>query len=99
MVEMFQKTGNQATFTKKLNTFVLKQNGYIVPVQLTVKYFNSHTYGHTYTAFFLPFKDLIFQDSSVPHPINKVLLLLTDSEEGRIFDVNKVCLTVLGLNK
>jgi hypothetical protein len=73
-----------------MNQFLINKDGYLVPIELNIKYYYSSANNeHTYIAFVNTIKTFKFENNAVDsHNARKILFLMFDNEDGRIFDIN-----------
>lgn len=76
--------------------FVKKPNGYVIPVELYIKFHYSIDYQYTFLAILKPFYEMAPFTNGVKYNTNQLLYLIVDLEEGRITEYSESCKKLLG---
>ena len=72
--------------------FIKKANGYVIPVELYIKFHYSIDYQYTFLAIMKPFYEICPFQNGVKYNINQLIFLLVDDEEdGRITEYSESC--------
>lgn len=65
--------------------FIKKTNGYVIPIELYIKFYYSMEYRYTFLAVINPFHEMMPFANRVKYNINQLLFLLVENElEGRV---------------
>jgi hypothetical protein len=66
MVERFKQTGEENVFNRDTNRFLINKDGYLVPIELNIKYYYSSINNeHTYIAFVNTIKTFKLETNAV----------------------------------
>ncbi|CDW71672.1 UNKNOWN [Stylonychia lemnae] len=99
-VSDYNQNGERIMLDRKVNQFIKKKNGYIIPAQIIVKNHFSNTYGYTFIAFFNEIPELQLDGStSIGIPTSNLMFMLCDNQDGRIYNVCKNSAKYLGIKK
>ena len=67
--------------------FIKKRNGFVVPVELYIKFHHSIDFQYTFLAIIKPFYEMTPFANGVKHHIDQLLFLVVDNdEEGCVTD-------------
>lgn len=71
--------------------FVKKSNGYVIPVELFIKFHYSIDYHYVYLAIIKPFYEMSPFGNGVKYNIDQLIFMIADSEDGRITEYSESC--------
>ena len=92
----YNKTGQSYIINNKVCMFIKKANGYVIPVELYIKFHYSIDYQYTFLAIMKPFYEMSPFQNGVKYNINQLIFLITDNEEdGRITEYSESCSKML----
>jgi PAS domain S-box-containing protein len=98
----YNKTGQSFIINNKVTMFIKKANGYVIPVELYIKFHYSIDYQYTYLAIIKPFYEMAPFSNGIKHNVNHLLFLIVDNDlDGRITEFSESCrklLSVFGFN-
>jgi hypothetical protein len=66
----YNKTGQSFIINNKVTMFIKKSNGYVVPVELYIKFHYSVEHQYTFLALFKPFSEMAPFNNAVKYNIN-----------------------------
>lgn len=93
----YNKTGQSYIINNKVTMFIKKANGYVIPVELYIKFHYSIDYQYTFLALVKPFFEMASFGNGVKYNINQLLFLIVDNEEdGRISEFSESYSKMLG---
>ena len=76
--------------------FIKNANGYVIPVELYIKFHYSIDYQYTFLALVKPFFEMAPFANGVKYNINQLLFLIVENEEdGRISEFSESCAKML----
>ncbi len=76
--------------------FIKKANGYVIPVELYIKFHYSIDYQYTFLALVKPFFEMAPFGNGVKYNINQLLFLIVENEEdGRVSEFSESCFKML----
>jgi hypothetical protein len=76
--------------------FIKKANGYVIPVELYIKFHYSIDYQYTFLALVKPFFEMAPFNNGVKYNINQLLFLIVENEEdGTISEFSESCAKML----
>lgn len=94
----YNKTGQSYIINNKVTMFVKKTNGYVIPVELYIKFHYSIDYQYTFLAIVKPFYEMAPFSNGVKYNINQLLFLIVDNEsDGRITEYSESCSKLLSI--
>ncbi|TNV74775.1 hypothetical protein FGO68_gene16630 [Halteria grandinella] len=94
----YNKTGQSYIINNKVTMFVKKTNGYVIPVELYIKFHYSIDYQYTFLAIVKPFYEMAPFSNGVKYNINQLLFLIVDNEsDGRITEYSESCAKLLSM--
>jgi hypothetical protein len=77
--------------------FIKKSNGYVIPVELYIKFHFSIDYQYTFLAIIKPFFEMSPFSNGVKYNLNQLIFLIVDHEnDGRITEFSESCFKLLG---
>ncbi len=79
--------------------FLKKANGYVVPVELFIKFHYSIDHQYIFLAIVKPFYEMTPFSNQLKYNINQLVFIITDNEDGRIFEYSESCREILKLSK
>jgi PAS domain S-box-containing protein len=77
----YNKTGQSYIINNKVTMFIKKANGYVIPVELYIKFHYSIEYQYTFLAIIKPFYEMAPFTNGVKYNINQLLFLIVDNED------------------
>jgi len=93
----YNKTGQSYIINNKVTMFIKKANGYVIPVELYIKFHYSIDYQYTFLALVKPFFEMAPFGNGVKYNINQLIFLIVENEEdGRISEFSESCSKMLG---
>ena len=92
----YNKTGQSYIINNKVTMFIKKANGYVIPVELYIKFHYSIDYQYTFLALVKPFFEMAPFGNGVKYNINQLLFLIVENEEdGRVSEFSESCFKML----
>jgi hypothetical protein len=92
----YNKTGQSYIINNKVTMFIKKSNGYVIPVELYIKFHYSIDYQYTFLALVKPFFEMAPFGNGVKYNINQLIFLIVENEEdGRISEFSESCSKML----
>lgn len=86
----FNKTGLSYIINNKATMFIKKANGFVIPVELYIKFHYSMDYRYTFLAIINPFHEMAPFKNKVKYNINQLLFLVVEDDiEGRITECSQ----------
>lgn len=76
--------------------FIKKSNGYVIPVELYIKFHYSIDYQYTFLAIIRPFYEMSPFKNALKLNMDQLLFLIVDNEDGRITEYSESCIKLLG---
>ena len=98
-LERYNKTGQSFIINNKTCMFIRKSNGYIIPIELYIKFHYSIDYQYVYLALIKPFYEMAPFSNQVSYNIDQLIFLMTDSDDGRVIEYSESCKSILKFNK
>ncbi|CDW72555.1 UNKNOWN [Stylonychia lemnae] len=98
-LERYDKTGQSFIINNKTCMFVKKSNGYVIPIELFIKFHYSIEYQYVYLAILKPFYEMAPFSNGVRYNTDQLLFVITDGDDGRIFEYSESCKSILKFNK
>ena len=93
----YNKTGQSYIINNKVTMFIKKSNGYVIPVELYIKFHYSIDYEYTFLAVIKPFYEMAPFSNGVRYNINQLLFLIVDDErDGRVTEFSESFAKLLG---
>ncbi|CDW75534.1 pas domain s-box family protein [Stylonychia lemnae] len=97
-LDEFNKSGQNSILSKNTNVFMMNKNETCQLVNQTIRYHYSQEYDHCFVAFIQKIDDLqIWNSSQMGRKLNKIMFLLADNIDGKIFAFSKTCTKYLGI--
>jgi hypothetical protein len=94
----YNKTGQSYIINNKVTMFIRKANGYVIPVELYIKFHYSIDYQYTFLAIIKPFYEMAPFGNGAKYNINQLLFLIVDNEyDGRITEFSESCRKLLSM--
>jgi len=91
----YNKTGQSYIINNKVTMFIKKSNGYVIPVELYIKFHYSIDYQYTFLAIIKPFFEMAPYGNGLKYNIDQLIFLLVDCEGGRITEYSESCSKLL----
>jgi hypothetical protein len=92
----YNKTGQSFIINNKVTMFIKKANGYVIPVELYIKFHYSIDYQYTFLAIIKPFFEMAPFGNGVSYNINQLIFLVVDNEQdGVITEFSEACSRLL----
>lgn len=86
----FNQTGLSYIINNKATMFIKKANGFVIPVELYIKFHYSTDYRYTFLAILNPFHEMAPFKNKVKYNINQLLFLIVEDDvEGRITECSQ----------
>jgi hypothetical protein len=79
-MQRYNKTGQSFIINNKVTMFVKKANGYVIPVELYIKFHYSIDYQYTFLAIVKPFFEMTPFTNGVKYNINQLIFLIVENE-------------------
>ena len=79
----YNKTGQSYIINNKVTMFIKKSNGYVIPVELYIKFHYSIDYEYTFLAVIKPFYEMAPFSNGVRYNINQLLFLIVEMKWSR----------------
>eukprot|EP00347_Sterkiella_histriomuscorum_P016877 403351503 len=98
-LDRYKKTGQTLVINQKIVLFIRKQSGYVVPVELFVKFHYSVQYQYVFLALVKPIYEIAPFSNQVKYNSNQLIFMITDNEEGHIYEYSESCVQLLGFRK
>eukprot|EP00347_Sterkiella_histriomuscorum_P023515 403334347 len=98
-LDRYKKTGQTLVINQKIVLFVRKQSGYVVPVEVFVKFHYSVQYQYVFLALVKPIYEIAPFSNQVKYNSNQLIFMITDNEEGHIYEYSETCVQLLGFRK
>lgn len=98
-LERYNKTGQSFIINNRTCMFVKKASGFVIPVELLIKFHYSIDHQYVFLAILTPMFDMAPFSSGVRLNIGQLIFVLADNEEGRIFEYSESCRTLLKLSQ
>ena len=93
----YNKTGQSYIINNKVTMFIKKSNGYVIPVELYIKFHYSIDYEYTFLAVIKPFYEMAPFANAVRYNINQLLFLIVDDDrDGRVTEFSESFAKLLG---
>jgi hypothetical protein len=93
----YNKTGQSFIINNKVTMFIKKSNGYVIPVELYIKFHFSIDYQYTFLAIIKPFFEMSPFSNGVKYNLNQLIFLIVDNDnDGRITEFSESCYKLLG---
>ena len=64
--------------------FMKKSNGYVIPIELYIKFHYSIEYQYIFLAIIKPFYEITPFTNGVKYNVNQLMFMICDTEEGKI---------------
>jgi len=93
----YNKTGQSFIINNKVTMFIKKANGYVIPVELYIKFHYSIDFQYTFLAIIKPFFEMAPFGNGLKYNTEQLLFLIVDQEEtdGRITEYSESCVKLL----
>ena len=92
----YNKTGQSYIINSKVTMFIKKSNGYVIPVELYIKFHFSIDYQYTFLAIVKPFYEMTPFANGVKYNINQLIFLIVENDaDGRISEFSESCFKML----
>eukprot|EP00347_Sterkiella_histriomuscorum_P004053 403361925 len=98
-LDRYNKTGQSFIINNKTCMFVKKSNGYVIPVELYIKFHYSIDYQYVFLAILKPFYEMAPFANGVKYNMDQLIFLVTDSDDGRIYEYSESCKQLLRFSK
>ena len=76
----YNKTGQSYIINNKTTMFIKKSNGYVIPVELYIKFLYSIDYQYTFLAIVKPFYEMAPFANGVKYKINQLIFLVVEND-------------------
>ena len=94
----YNRTGQSFIINNKVAVLLKKANGYVIPVELYIKFHYSIDYQYTFLAIFRPFYELKPFSNQVKYNVNQLIFLIVDNDEAGITEYSESCKKMLHFN-
>ena len=95
-LKRFDRTGQAFILNRDVTMFIKKQNGFVFPCQLFIKFHYSHNLHYTFLAIVKPLYQMAPFSDGVSHHLNNLHFLIVDSEpEGTIIEMSESWLKLI----
>lgn len=92
----YNKTGQSYIINNKVTMFIKKANGYVIPVELYIKFHYSIDYQYTFLAIIKPFFEMTPFGNGLKYNTEQLLFFLVDQEQGgMITEYSESCVNLL----
>lgn len=98
-LDRYNKTGQSFIINNKTCMFIKKSNGFVIPIELYIKFHYSIQYQYVFLAILKPFYEISPFSNGVKYNIDQLIFVITDSEDGRIFEYSESCRQILRFSK
>jgi hypothetical protein len=89
-MKRFNQTGQSYIINNKATMFIKRSNGYVIPVELYIKFHYSYEFRYTFLAVITPFHEMAPFGNRIKYNINQLLfLLVADDIEGEITEYSE----------
>jgi hypothetical protein len=93
----YNKTGQSYIINNRVTMFIKKANGYVIPVELYIKFHYSIDYHYTFLAIIRPFYQMAPFNNAVKYNIDQLLFMIVDNDDsgGRIIEFSESAVQML----
>lgn len=95
-MKRYNKTGQSYIINNKVTMFVKKSNGFVIPVELTIKFHYSIEYQYTFLAIIQPFYEMSPFTNGIKYNIDQLLFMIVENDEdGRVTEFSESALKLI----
>lgn len=95
----YNKTGQSFIINNKTTMFLKKSNGYVIAVELYIKFHYSIDYDYTFLAIVSPFYEMTPFTNTVKYNTDQLMFFLVDNTHGSIYEFSESCKKILRFRK
>jgi hypothetical protein len=95
----YNKTGQSFIINNKTTMFLKKANGFVIAVELYIKFHYSIDYDYTFLAIVNPFYEISPFTNGIKYNTGQLMFFLVDNSQGSISEFSESCKKILKFRK